>query len=83
MSDNGSTVSGSPLLIVLNEGALPPHSGGGEWRWLMTSSEEPRRALIGRELIRLLKRDGRVITPLPLERILRIRPTLPTSPSQK
>jgi hypothetical protein len=39
----------------------------------MTSSEEPRRALIGRGLLRDLARHGYVITPLPLQAVLRGR----------
>lgn len=73
-SDDGSRSGSSPLLICTNaEGALPPHPHGNAWLWVMTSSEEPRQALIGRSLLRGLARHGYVITPLTLQAVLRGR----------
>ena len=73
-TEDGSSAGCDPLLICSHaHSAVPPHPAGKEWRWLVTSSEEPRNALVGRRLLRSLLRDGYVIVPLPLESVLRIR----------
>ena len=64
----------APMLIVANEAAvLPPHPEGHQGCWVMTSSEEASKALVGRGLLRSLAAKGQVITPLPLESLLRVR----------
>lgn len=73
-SEDGSPSGSPPLLICASApSALPPHPHGGVWRWIVTSSEEPRRALIGRSLLRGLARNEHVITALSLQSVLRGR----------
>lgn len=77
-TEDGSLHGGGPLLIV-TRGSLPPHPDGEVWRWVMTSSELPEDTLIGRRLLQRLAKQGHVITPLTLERLLRVR--IPAVPS--
>lgn len=68
----------APYLFACSEGMeQPPHPQGKVWNWALTSSEDPRHVLIGPGLVRILKRRGWVISNLPLEQLLRLRPVEP------
>lgn len=78
VTDDQTSQWHAPFLFATSEATeLPPHPEGKAWRWAMTSSEEPRKVLIGRMLVSILKRRGWVISTLPLDQVLRLRPAAP------
>ena len=74
ITDDGSVDGSAPVLITDGERPeLPLHPDGKAWRWVFTSTEEPRNVLIGHRLVRKLKAQGLVISKSPLDRLLQLR----------
>jgi hypothetical protein len=74
VTDDGSATGCAPVLVTQSDQVeLPPHPEGGNWRWILTSSEKPTEALNGRKFVRLLQKHGYAVSDLPLDRLLRVR----------